>query len=168
MIYFTSDWHLGHTNVIKYCNRPFKNADEMDKTIIDNFNEIVKSDDTTYLLGDFCFHKNVQYYMDLLNGYKIFIWGNHDRNKLFKSFPSECVYEGYNVKIHMNHFPANSPVGDAYDLRLVGHVHEKWKTKDGMINVGVDQWDFKPVSIKQLIRVKMGYTKYDKKDNKNG
>ena len=68
MIWFTSDWHLGHEKVIGYCDRPFKNADEMDLVLIKSFNKIVKPEDTTYFLGDFCFHKDVKYYMDLLNG----------------------------------------------------------------------------------------------------
>ena len=152
MIYFTADWHLGHHNIIKYCNRPFRNADDMDRVIIENFNKRVQPNDTTYFLGDFCFHKNFQYYIDLMRGHKVFIWGNHDRNQIFKSFPKECVYEGYSRLIHMTHFPKDSPIGDAYDIRLVGHVHEKWKHKDGMVNVGVDVWGFKPASIKQIIR----------------
>lgn len=151
MIYFTSDWHLGHTNIIKYCNRPFQNADDMDWKIIKNFNEIVKPEDTTYFLGDFCFRKDPLYYMSLMNGYKVFLWGNHDRNQLFKTFPSECVYEGFGVRVHMSHFPEDARK-KGFDINVCGHVHEKWKTQGKLINVSVDVWNFKPVSIVQLIR----------------
>ena len=119
--------------------------------IIDNFNELVQPDDTTYFLGDFCFRKGVEYYMGLMNGYKIFLWGNHDKTKLFKSFPKECTYEGYGVRIHMTHFPKEVRK-KGFDISLCGHVHEKWKTQDGVINVGVDVWGFRPVSIKEIIR----------------
>ena len=150
MIWFTSDWHLGHNNIIRYCNRPFKSCEEMDGAIILNFNELVDDEDTTYFLGDFCFHKNVKEWIDKLKGNKVFIWGNHDKNQLFKSFPKEIVYEGFGVTVHMTHYPADSKQG--YDLRLCGHVHEKWKHTGDIINVGVDVWDFKPVNIKELIR----------------
>ncbi|TDI97002.1 MAG: hypothetical protein E2O29_01845 [Deltaproteobacteria bacterium] len=150
MIWFTSDWHLGHDNIIKYCDRPFTSADEMDQALIANFNKLVDADDTTYFLGDFCFHKDVASWISRLKGYKIFIWGNHDKNQLFKSFPKEIVYEGFGVKVHMAHYPADSK--PYYDLQLCGHVHEKWKHKGTIVNVGVDVWDFKPVNIKTLIR----------------
>ena len=64
MIYFTSDWHLGHANIIKYCERPFKSVSDMDRILIQNYNEIVDQDDTVYFLGDFCFHKDVKYWMN--------------------------------------------------------------------------------------------------------
>src|SRR5208282_6454505 len=59
MIWFTSDFHLGHENIIKYCDRPFANAKEMDKTILDNFFSMVKKGDTVFFLGDLSFHEDV-------------------------------------------------------------------------------------------------------------
>ena len=61
------------------------------------------------------------------------------------------MYEGYGVRIHMTHFPKEVRK-QGVDISLCGHVHDRWKTQDGVINVGVDVWDFKPVSIKQIIR----------------
>ena len=158
MIWFTSDWHIGHENIIKYCDRPFKNADEMNKVIMDTFNMLVKPEDTTYFLGDFCLLKRtkdtdptVQDYMNMMHGYKIFLWGNHDKTQLFKTFPIECVYEGFGRKIHLNHFPNNARLS-GFDIALCGHIHEKWKSKGKLVNVGVDVWDFKPVSILEIIR----------------
>jgi len=151
MIYFTSDWHLGHANIIKYCERPFEDVEMMNAMLIQNFNDIVKENDTTYFLGDFCFYKDVKSWIAQLHGYKIFLWGNHDKNELFRTFPREIRLTHHGQDIHLTHFPQQS---QGADLQLVGHVHEKWKHKDNMINVGVDQWDFKPVSIKELIRYK--------------
>ena len=57
MVYFTGDEHYGHRNVIKYCNRPFQDVDEMDREIIKRHNEVVGDDDTVYHLGDFTINK---------------------------------------------------------------------------------------------------------------
>jgi len=65
-IYFTSDMHLGHKNIIKYSNRPFNSLVEMDQVIIDNYNSVVKKGDTVYDLGDFCF-TNPKKYVDRFN-----------------------------------------------------------------------------------------------------
>lgn len=163
MIWFTSDWHLGHKNVIKYCNRPFKDVQEMDRTLINNYRSLVKEDDVCYFLGDFSFSKDPQSQMRQLPGHKIFLWGNHDKRTPFNDFPTEVMLDSYGMFIHMTHFPiaselASEKMGHEFDLRLVGHVHEKWLYKDGMINVGVDKWDFKPVGIvhlkKNLARIK--------------
>ena len=53
MIFITSDHHFGHENIIKHCSRPFRNADEMDATMVDRWNEVVGPDDDVYIAGDF-------------------------------------------------------------------------------------------------------------------
>lgn len=52
MIYFTADTHFGHCNVIRFCDRPFASAEEMDEAMIQNWNERVTGNDTVYILGD--------------------------------------------------------------------------------------------------------------------
>lgn len=81
MKYFAiSDTHFGHTNVIKYCNRPFKDAEEMDKILIKNWNETVSNKDVVIHLGDFafCSKERAKEICSQLNGKKILIKGNHD------------------------------------------------------------------------------------------
>src|SRR3954452_14523275 len=52
--YFTADLHLGHANIIRYCDRPFADAGEMDAALLNNLNAVVRQEDTLYVLGDFC------------------------------------------------------------------------------------------------------------------
>ena len=52
MNYYISDLHLGHSNILRLSNRPFKNIDEMDKKIIENWNSVVTNNDDVYILGD--------------------------------------------------------------------------------------------------------------------
>ena len=81
MIYFTSDTHFYHKNIIKYCNRPFKDEIDMNNKLIDNWNSIVTNNDTVYHLGDFALtsYNNLKDIFNKLNGNIILIRGNHDR-----------------------------------------------------------------------------------------
>ena len=88
-IFFTADAHYNHFNIIKYTNRPFKTLDEMNKTMIDRFNQRVKPGDLVFFVGDFCFKsandrgngqkENPEHFINQLNTTNIvFVSGNHD------------------------------------------------------------------------------------------
>lgn len=81
--WFTSDLHLGHENIIKYCNRPFRNAAEMDEALIANWNERVHNGDQVYVIGDFSFRdpKDTSTIVSRLNGNIHLVRGNHDKDK---------------------------------------------------------------------------------------
>ncbi len=83
-IYFTSDHHFGHRNIIKYSERPFKDVDEMDQTMIDRWNEKVKPGDKVYHLGDIalCSPARFNEIMDQLNGDVYLIKGNHEKTAM--------------------------------------------------------------------------------------
>ena len=88
MVYFTSDLHLGHSNIISLCNRPFANIEEMDKVLIENWNRKVKKNDTVYVMGDIVWDKKkVAYYMEQLTGRKTLVIGNHDSHWVKKRDP---------------------------------------------------------------------------------
>lgn len=148
--YFTSDYHLRHSNIIRYCDRPFADVDEMNETIIEKHNSKVKPEDTVLFLGDFSFGSR-QPFLDRLNGKYVFIRGNHDDKPIIESITIN--YGGFDI--YMTHWPQN--YNPNYDLNFIGHVHEKWRVREKndtiLINVGVDQWDFEPVSIGDIHRL---------------
>ena len=82
MIWFTSDLHFFHNNVIRNSGRPFKNLDEMHEVLIANWNSRVKKKEIIYVLGDFSFggKEKTRAILKRLSGYKILVKGNHDKD----------------------------------------------------------------------------------------
>lgn len=174
MIFFTSDTHFGHANIIKYCNRPFASVEEMNEKLIANWNSIVRPEDTIYHLGDVSFMKTGEGTASILarlNGYKILVEGNHDGKRHDEALRNgfNQVHQGMMVRLEgkrflLSHYPFQGSSADDRDFShrsfaangmwlLHGHVHTAWKIvpEKKMINVGSDVWDFKPVAISQLL-----------------
>ena len=80
-IFFTSDLHLGHRAIITFCDRPFMTTEDMNTSLVLNWNKVVKPEDRVYVLGDFsfCNAKVTEEYLKRLNGEKYLIKGNHDK-----------------------------------------------------------------------------------------
>ena len=172
-IWFTSDTHFGHENIIRFCNRPFDNIEEMNKTLIQNWNAVVKPDDTVFHLGDFAFGgSNIwNTTLDQLNGDIILIQGNHDRKNLRQGFVKKFlgVYSQLQIlvegqSIYLNHYPFLC-YGGVYRSnpiwQLFGHVHSgpysTSKDTERLINlfptqydVGVDNNYYYPVSFNEV------------------
>lgn len=127
-IWFTSDMHLGHSNIIELSKRPFKDIEDMDKQLINNWNSRVKPNDTIYHLGDFCFRniKKFNQYFHNLNGHIIFIQGNHDHNNGVNSpiLDMTIHYGGENLLLIHNPSDVTCFGGK---LVLCGHVHQNWR-----------------------------------------
>ena len=80
-IFYISDLHLRHNNVIYLDKRPFSDWQDMENAIINNWNKVVSEQDQVYILGDFCFSKNEEDWIEILSklkGRKSLILGNHD------------------------------------------------------------------------------------------
>jgi calcineurin-like phosphoesterase family protein len=158
-IFFTSDMHLGHKNIIKYSSRPFSSVEEMDQTIIDNYNSVVKQGDTVYDLGDFCF-RNPKLYLDRFNVPSIRIKGSHDHDikepYILIIKPSGLVDDFFNqILITLCHYAMRSWELSHYgSWHLFGHHHGMLEPYGLSFDVGVDCWDFYPVSLEQ-VREKM-------------
>jgi calcineurin-like phosphoesterase family protein len=176
MIYFTADEHFDHENIIIYCNRPFQKLHAMNHTIINNFNGIVRKEDTTYHLGDFTLRgpENwglIRNWVKQLNGNHILILGNHDKLNPFlyvecgfmhvhtyqRLTISQSMLHSDDLLLHLIHDPAITVV-DQENWWLCGHIHTLFKQTKKVINVGVDVWDFKPVSIETIKQIIEGET----------
>lgn len=132
--FFIADLHFGHFNIIRYDNRDFKTVEEMDSTLIENWNNVVSDEDTVYILGDISWYdeeKTVEIF-NKLKGTKILIKGNHDRvargSRLMKCFANVCdYYELYldkKNKVVMSHYPMPFWNGQFHNtVHLYGHVH---------------------------------------------
>jgi calcineurin-like phosphoesterase family protein len=155
-IWFTSDWHISHINIIKYCKRPFNSIKEMDDTIFNNFFKLVKRGDTVYFLGDLSFDLDVvNNFLSTINeeGIKLFfIKGNHDKIINYKCH--QIIETTINNQlITMCHYPMLSWNKSHFNSwQLYGHHHnnDKMPIQGKMMNVGVDLWDFKPVNFNQV------------------
>ena len=117
-IFFTSDLHFGHLNVINYCNRPFKSVQEMDETLIKNWNKVVSPVDKVYVLGDFfMYHKKdtLRNILAQLNGTKILIKGNHDMSdREMESIGFSAVFRNAVMviageQVNLSHYPYKKP-----------------------------------------------------------
>lgn len=172
MIYFTADWHLYHKNIIRYCNRPFKTVKAMHNRLFSEFNAMVLPDDETYHIGDFTMvgasHK--ERFKDTvrkINGVQHLILGNHDEMKPFHyidigftsihtSFPLTYTFEDRVFNFVLNHDPSVYCMLKEDQYLLHGHIHNLYQhllPARRIVNVGVDVWDFKPVSIEDICRL---------------
>jgi len=167
MIWFSSDFHLFHKNVIRFDNRPFKNINEMHETIVHNWNDVVQDDDTVYYLGDLTFGsinktKEIIY---TLKGKIIWIKGHHDKekviNKLKDRFESVHNYLELREKgIVLFHYPILSWNGIHRGSTLLhGHCHQNLnpifnskgqEIKQKRIDVGCMGHNYYPINLDRV------------------
>lgn len=167
MKYYISDLHFGHKNVIKYCNRPFKNTDEMREGLIFRWNSKVKENDTVYILGDMFYGAKEDYYKVItsLNGKKVLIKGNHDQwieeneylEELFEDICDYKVIEDIGRKVVLFHYPIAEWNHKHYNsYHLYGHIHtnhnEYMDSQKNCFNVSADLFEFIPQSLDELIK----------------
>lgn len=164
-IFFTSDTHFGHKNIIKYCDRPFESVGDMDDELVDRWNAVVQPNDTVYHLGDFAFAgtKRITELTARLNGSIVLVAGNHDKqitrsNARLLGF-YDYLHSGdllaFGHSVYLGHHPIPYTLPPQFSTQFCGHVHEIWKYKHSrystVVNVGVDQWDYKPVVLDELL-----------------
>lgn len=181
MIYFTSDTHFGHENIIKYCDRPFTSVEEMDETLIENWNNVVNPGDVVWHLGDFTLGDvwRARSYFKRLNGIIRVLrypW-HHDSRWVPKAgdVVSQCgnaqgiaisirpplvVLElpeygkdGHPQALVLCHYPLAVWDRKHYDSwHLFGHSHGTYENGGLSFDIGVDCNWLQPVSLTNVVR----------------
>lgn len=177
MIYFISDLHFYHRNVINFGSRPFKDELEMNNKLIENWNSRVHESDSIYVLGDMFVRskslEEIENVLSKLNGKKYLIVGNHDRSWLkkypsLKSYFKEVCEEktihytegGINRTVILSHYPKLE--WEKYyrgSFHIFGHIHNKkdepqltyLRLQDKMFNAAVEVNNYKPVTFNELV-----------------
>lgn len=182
MIYFTSDWHIQHKNIINFCQRPFKDIDEMAEALFYNYHSVVKDNDTVFFVGDLTIKNNTKWiecvgdFYKQLKGKKFLILGNHDKFKThdyIEYFGFESVTKYIYSKengFYIIHDPSKCDfLDDLHSIIIHGHIHHPtpfvlFSEEYGRLNnyhtydCGVDANDFFPISLNEIKgRLKNGY-----------
>ena len=168
--HFTSDMHYGHSNIIAHAERPFDDVDEMDRVLEERYRAVVRDSDVVLWVGDVSFADDVwtAALLKRLPGRKWLVRGNHDGTI------AHCLKLGYEFvvdsmhlmiaghKVTVSHYP---PTGANADVRyaerrppkpgpgefvLHGHTHERARRVGRRIHVGVDAWDYAPVTMAEV------------------
>ncbi len=166
-IFFTSDHHFGHANIIKFCNRPFDSVADMNEELIKRWNEKIGENDEVYHLGDFALSSSDDFIniIERLNGVKYLIVGNHEgtalNNKKYFKWAKE--YHELKVKdadaaggvqhIILFHYAMRVWRSDHRGTwQLYGHSHNTLPDKEDKLafDVGVDAHDFYPLSYEEV------------------
>ena len=183
LIYYISDLHLRDQAIFDKCKRPFKNLEDMERAIINNWNSKVKTNDIVYVLGDIADENpsTIEVYRKL-NGHKHLIVGNHDHiileeiknSGIFEEIKFIELIEDVNHKVCLCHYPLMDWMEfNRKGYFVYGHVHNKtevngytykqikeyFKDKPAY-NCGVDVNNFTPVTLEEMIK-----SKEDNKDD---
>ena len=173
-IWFTADTHFGHKNIIRFCQRPFVDVEEMNHAMIENWNSVVGKDDLVFHLGDFSVGGAAEWtsLLDNLHGKIVLILGNHDMNNVNQGFmrrfldiKMQMLISIGKQRIYLNHYPFLC-YGGAYKntWQLFGHVHTN-DAQTGLdhsrlnnlfptqYDVGVDNNNYAPVSFEQVEKI---------------
>lgn len=156
--FLISDTHFGHSNILdfKQANgepvRPFKSVVEMDETMIENWNRVVKPEDKIYHLGDVAFKVATLRTLERLNGRKVLIKGNHDTLKPSQYAKYFYDVRGYHImdKCLLSHIPIHPSSMSRWRRNIHGHLHNNLVMLDGQpderyINVCVEQINYTPI-----------------------
>ena len=158
-IFYTSDSHHGHRSILNLCNRPYASVEEMDESLIANWNSVVQPTDDVWMLGDFAYRQkkgSLGAIFGRLNGTKRLIIGNHDNDEVIElpwaAMPThyeEIKQDG--TKIVLCHYPMRSWNGMYRGaLHLYGHEHGNIPDYATCADVGVDCWNFFPATLAQI------------------
>lgn len=168
MIFFTADTHFGHANILKLCGRPFDTVEEMNETIIKNWNDRVRGNDTVYIVGDMFFRcSDAEAILKRLRGKKRLIVGNHDSSwihkvdlkRYFVSVDHLLEMSDGKHMLTLCHYPLLTWKHPQRSYMVHGHMHAETGAdffplicnRHNLLNAGVDINAFVPVTFEELV-----------------
>lgn len=165
-LFFTSDTHFSQERTLELTRRPFTSIDDMDQTMINGWNKVVKNNDIVFHLGDFGNYS----FLNKLNGKKVLILGNYEQKEMeenfgndFRKYKKYLVNLGFSAviqkdyllnlpefkeEVYLTHKPIDCKKGM---FNLFGHIHNLCKIKRFGLNVGTDNYNFSPASLEDVI-----------------
>ncbi len=160
-IFFTSDQHFGHSSIIEMCDRPYLSSADMDEAMITLWNDRVRKSDVVYHLGDFALKSTAERCAEIfgrLNGVKHLIVGNHDKLKVrdlpWASPPLDRLFLRHpreRLPLVLDHYALRTWPGLHYGaVHLHGHSHGNLPGFGRSLDVGVDVWDYCPVTLEEI------------------
>ncbi|MCJ2130992.1 metallophosphoesterase [Methylobacterium sp. E-045] len=165
-IFFTADSHVGHQGILSprmHAPRPFASIQEHDETLVARWNAVVRPEDTVWHLGDFAYQCSEAYargIFERLNGRKLLVWGNHDRIGARLPWAEPVVdvahvvvqnSDGTATGIWCSHYGHRVwPRMHRGDIHLYGHSHGTLPGTGASTDVGVDCWDWAPVTLERI------------------
>ena len=168
-MWFTADTHFGSERTLELSMRPFSSVEEMDQTMIDNWNKKVGPNDYVYHLGDFGNYEVAKH----LNGHINLLFGNYERNDVIsgKFTSSDIAHKFGFFTVHttdvfalnltffterigdfwvqMVHEPSHRKV-HSNQFCLFGHIHKLCMVRSYGLNVGVDCHHFSPIDVETI------------------
>ena len=158
-----SDLHLGHENIIRYRNRPFRDAGQMDNLLLDNWANTVDwsaDSDAIVVCGDIAMKRGMTEAnfsrIRSMPGRKYLVPGNHDFNGAGElrvdGFSEVCaiLYAHGDPKLIFTHVPIGSDYLPDGWVNVHGHMHDDPPTDTRHINVSVEQLDYRPVLLSRV------------------
>lgn len=160
--YFISDMHFGHTNIIKLCDRPFLTAEEMDNTLIENWNSVVQKDDIVFVLGDVSFYPKdkTKKIITALKGTKYLVKGNHDEKSddwyrdcgFMKVYDLPVLFHDFYL---LSHKPLEWLDEEGVMGNIHGHIHNDHRyfhVTPRSFNVSVEQIHYTPILFENIVK----------------
>lgn len=174
-LWFSSDLHLDHANIIRFCNRPFADVPEMNEKLIEYHNSLVQPNDHWYCLGDVSIARGGRLVQDRFiklvkrfNGHKRLLLGNHDHlpTKTYVEAGFEKIYATWRGidNILLSHYPIHPRSMGSAKANVHGHTHNNEKPYEPVVTIGsdgkvvykpyvnlsIEVIDYKPVSLDQV------------------
>ena len=163
--WLTADPHFGHANILNFKRsddtplRPFKSVEEMDETLVNNWNKRVHPKDRVYVLGDVVMHRRNMHILGRLQGRLVLVKGNHDIFALKDYLPYFDDIRAYVVKhttdkrkVIMSHIPIQEQSLGRWGINIHGHLHSGTVGDPRYLCVSVEHTDYAPIEWNEALK----------------